>query len=527
MEKSSKDLEGVLKDCQCHFNWSLEEYEEFYSDPKLRVVEYIERYNSQEPHIFRNKFRTSLYLAYIMYRDGFDGWDKLLENGFRIMESTRDPDYPQGLNLLPSIGSPLYAGSSKNFFAYGEDQNQTSNVVNNHQLDSDDESEDEETYEGVEEQSLDGLYVAVEHIFLLTASILFRIGSSPSEVHEVLSHAVRMNDMTQRDRAALLFMKANTIRNCGVKGLDVAVDILKLCVLTDPDDLKYPLFLINYLGEIRRYNWGCSVNKSEIQSLIEVIDSVLQHDLEPWMKVKYQFNKLQAINQMIYSNRKEFSPQEHSLLHQTCCELCKMITENTKKSRVISYCAQFYSKDKNNLPEALRLIEKALEKKPDDTYINAKACNIFRKGGRLDKALECAEKAAARGFGSCWQLLELKLALKHDFDHEEFFRSILQNYPQDYQVRRTHKNAAFFYAIRGDFKRSLEHFTDFLLDSSDYDDNDFAECYCNLNRKTIHPVEAAYNIALYVLNSEYELDDGRDRSRMLDLGNAVKTKIEG
>uniref|UniRef100_A0A0A9WZY1 Uncharacterized protein n=1 Tax=Lygus hesperus TaxID=30085 RepID=A0A0A9WZY1_LYGHE len=223
--------------------------------------------------------------------------------------------------------------------------------------------------------------------------------------------------------------------------------------------------------------WGKKVDESEVLSIVQVIDSVLEHDIKPWMRVRYQFDKLQALNEMCKNDKHGMSAQERTRMRQTCTELVEELVHTTNKPNILAYCAQYISGNFRKIQQAVQLVEMALETKPDDVYINAKACNIYKKAGELEKALECAEKAAStNGYGSVWQIVELRLALNHKFDYEEYFCDIIKKFSEDAHVKCTHKNAALFYVAQGDFKHALEHFKA-LLDVCDPDDYILGELY--------------------------------------------------
>ncbi|KAF6214224.1 hypothetical protein GE061_008963 [Apolygus lucorum] len=421
------------------------------------------------------------------------------------MEKYKGTDYPEALDTLPKYDANVYSGSVSEFFLCHNDLTVSSACVEGYDNDSVSDPDDDDDDFG---ESLDGLFRAAEHIFYsLKATIEYHNGSSPSEVLELLTHVVHVNDMTPSDQAAVLYFKAVVTRNCGMKGMDVALDLLRQATLTDPDGLRWPLYLIIFSGEKRRSNRGQRVDASEIISIVQVIDSVLQHDLKPWMRVKYQFDKLQALNEISKANRDLMSNEEQRKLHQTSRELVEELVRTSKRAKMLSYCAQLISNNKSEVQRAVEIIERALEMAPHDTYTLAKASNVYKRAGKLEKALECAEQAADYywGYGSVWQVFLLKVDMNHDFDYEAFFSDTIKKYPQDENVKSTHKNAALFHVAQGDFKHALEHFNALLVkyDSGDYI---FGDIYWDVGKR-VHTAEACYNVALYVMSSEFEHDE--------------------
>uniref|UniRef100_A0A0K8SL81 Uncharacterized protein n=1 Tax=Lygus hesperus TaxID=30085 RepID=A0A0K8SL81_LYGHE len=145
----------------------------------------------------------------------------------------------------------LYSGPTREFFLQDGDSTTSSICKEDADHDSSSDADDDDG------ESLEGLYEGAKHTFYsLKATILYHVGSSPRDVQELLSHAVHMDDMTPGDKAAVLLFKATTIRNCGDRGLDMAMDILKKAILIDPDNLSWPLMLIIYSGEKRRSKCG-------------------------------------------------------------------------------------------------------------------------------------------------------------------------------------------------------------------------------------------------------------------------------
>ncbi|CAB0005657.1 unnamed protein product [Nesidiocoris tenuis] len=321
-----------------------------------------------------------------------------------------------------------------------------------------------------------------------------------------LSEIVPVDKMDVRQRGFFVVVDVSLSYRLdkGDDNLSVIIERLRSAMEQDPDDWLITRLYIKHVGFKRRREKRYETTLEDVSEIALILHRFRDVDIPESILKFFKLYELEILNE--YLSRGSAPPHLKNHLEDLCEELADKL-----RSGKLSLCASIMSRDPRNRNRACEMAERALTQ-TKSTYAYAKAANVFRNANKYERALECATLASEEAIGSCWQVLELKIALGHSIDADQFFHDVIERFPTQIRAVRPH---AFVYYVSKTNKIStgLDHYQKLLEEcEANFLPPKVENFYCTYLRRTIKTAELAYRIASYVLR-----EDQQHREQVRDL----------
>ncbi|CAB0005658.1 unnamed protein product [Nesidiocoris tenuis] len=353
-------------------------------------------------------------------------------------------------------------------------------------------------------------------------------GAPVEEIARTLSDIVPVDKMDIRQRGYLREMHASLLYRLDDDGDFCAiVEMLRLALDQDPDDWLVASRYISLVGKKRRCERRFETTLSDVEEIAQILQRFKDVDMPVLFSTNLKFYELEVLYEYLQSSKGPVPRHLTDYKDDLCEELLQVV-----KGGKLAQCAFIYSRNPKNRRQACEFVELALTQ-TESTYALAKAANVFWVANKLERALECATRASEEAIGSCWQVLELKVALGHSFDAEQFFQDLFKRFPK--ASLEIHLNAFDYYVSNtDDFSTALGHYLEILEQTGGGElPARLEHGYWAWSRKRdCNTVELAYRIARYFLDedrgqqlSEEGLASGRVIVSIVDSMPDVKSRF--
>lgn len=321
-----------------------------------------------------------------------------------------------------------------------------------------------------------------------------------------LSEIVPVDKMDVRQRGFFVVVDVSLSYRLdkGDDNLSVIIERLRSAMEQDPDDWLITRLYIKHVGFKRRREKRYETTLEDVSEIALILHRFRDVDIPESILKFFKLYELEILNE--YLSRGSAPPHLKNHLEDLCEELADKL-----RSGKLSLCASIMSRDPRNRNRACEMAERALTQ-TKSTYAYAKAANVFRNANKYERALECATLASEEAIGSCWQVLELKIALGHSIDADQFFHDVIERFPT--QIRSVRPHAFVYYVSKTNkISTGLDHYQKLLEEcEANFLPPKVENFYCTYLRRTIKTAELAYRIASYVLR-----EDQQHREQVRDL----------